>query len=425
MIISAQVGMRDPRMVIFHPNDGAINNIHWIKHQRVMKSPKFKHHFFPQWFHQWSTFGSVCVVWNFKALPKMRDPWKVVGDSQVHRKTTQTTQTTQTSTVGLLSFEESPSAPRFYGAVSVPCETLFVVDAESLPFRKDNLTQRMMRFVEQPRWYISMWFPDLYGCTFKQDFGLDEAYCNLMSAKYFGAKNSPHFWGMNASHQELLQYFQQLWHFEQFWPYHPPFVTRICLKLFFMEPTIWGKHFFGSDFVLTIFPVSTSRFFADIQGKEDAQPLGKHLGNILCIGIPSPRSDGCGILCIESWDERRNPRSRLPSSPPKYLGFGGAFRTHKKPTIQIPCRPEVFGRRFGPAASMCSIQKFLTKNEPKGQSNVKLSKQKKRDSYFGSVMFGTIRMDGQRAIQVTRLWPTIPWCNLLPTFYFDVACRFG
>eukprot|EP00434_Breviolum_minutum_P026528 symbB.v1.2.023451.t1/scaffold2139.1/size165116/5 len=132
---------------------------------------------------------------------------------------------------------------KFYGAVSVPCETLFVVDAESLPFRKDNLTRRMMRFVEQPRWYISMWFPDLYGCTFKQDFGLDEAYCNLMSAKYFGAKNSTLFWGMKeASHQErpeLLQYFQQLWHFEQFWPYHPPFVKRMLSHW----ESIWGTSF--------------------------------------------------------------------------------------------------------------------------------------------------------------------------------------
>ena len=154
----------------------------------------------------------------------------------------------------------------------MPCETLFVVDAESLPFRKDNLTRRMMRFVEQPRWYISMWFPDLYGCTFKQDFGLDEAYCNLMSAKYFGAKNSTRFWGMKeASHQELLQYFQQLWHFEQFWPYHPPFVTRICLKLFFMfHPPFGGSAFFWFRFCVDIFPVSTSSFFADIQGKEDA-----------------------------------------------------------------------------------------------------------------------------------------------------------
>lgn len=181
---------------------------------------------------------------------------------------TQTTQTTQSSTVGLLSFEESPSAPRFYGAVSVPCETLFVVDAESLPFRKDNLTRRMMRFVEQPRWYISMWFPDLYGCTFKQDFGLDEAYCNLMSAKYFGPKNTTLFWGMNASNAshlperpELLQYFQQLWHFEQFWPYHPPFVTRICLNSSCSTPHFWGKHFFGSDFVLENFSRFNIEFF--------------------------------------------------------------------------------------------------------------------------------------------------------------------
>lgn len=158
----------------------------------------------------------------------------VVGDSQVHPNHPNHPNHPKLNFFGLLSFEESPSAPRFYGAVSVPCETLFVVDAESLPFRKDNLTRRMMRFVEQPRWYISMWFPDLYGCTFKQDFGLDEAYCNLMSAKYFGPKNTTLFWGMNAetSHlperPELLQYFQQLWHFEQFWPYHPPFVTRIC-----------------------------------------------------------------------------------------------------------------------------------------------------------------------------------------------------
>ena len=191
-----------------------------------------------------------------------------------------------------LSFEESPSAPRFYGAVSVPCETLFVVDAESLPFRKDNLTRRMMRFVEQPRWYISMWFPDLYGCTFKQDFGLDEAYCNLMSAKYFGPKNTTLFWGMNAEKQlperpELLQYFQQLWHFEQFWPYHPPFVTRICLEIILhVSPTIWGKHFFGSDFVLTFFPFQHRVFLRISKVKRMLSHWESIWGTSFALGFP-------------------------------------------------------------------------------------------------------------------------------------------
>ena len=79
--------------------------------------------------------------------------------------------------------------------------------------------------------------------------------------------------------------------------------------------------------MLTICPDSTSSFFADIQGKEDAQPLGKHLGNILCAGFPSPRSDGCGILCIESWCVAKPlmdvdyPRSRLPKSSVHTLGL--------------------------------------------------------------------------------------------------------
>ena len=42
------------------------------------------------------------------------------------------------------------------------------------------------------------------------------------------------------------------------------------MKLFFMEPTIFGEAFFWFRFCVDICPVSTSSFFADIQGKEDA-----------------------------------------------------------------------------------------------------------------------------------------------------------
>lgn len=63
--------------------------------------------------------------------------------------------------------------------------------------------------------------------------------------------------------------------------------------------------------------------------------------------------------------------------------------------LKSPCRQEVFGRRFGPAGSVCSIQKFLTKNETKDNQMLTFRSKKNRDSYFGSVMFGTIRMDGQ------------------------------
>ena len=118
---------------------------------------------------------------------------------------------------------------KFYGAAALvdKCQTVLVMDSESIPFRKDNLTQRMLYFAERPTFYISRWFPDVHGCTYQHTFSLGEPYCGAGVGKRLGFQPPNSSTTAANGDDVLVKFYRQMWFWDQIWPYHPPFVAKM------------------------------------------------------------------------------------------------------------------------------------------------------------------------------------------------------